>query len=187
MFVKKNQKQNLLGILCLGLLVPLSIPGWIKAVSHLTEEEKAMVSNLNNANRRAVEIVRPAVVYIAVTSKIEEGPFPADLISQGIGSGCIIDKRGYVITNNHVVEEADTIEVVLADGRRYKAVETFLDPDTDFPSAARQPCNVGSNSKNIISCLRRSECPFHKMVAPQSHFPILHVPESALNIMSAGF
>ncbi|MBN1764159.1 MAG: trypsin-like peptidase domain-containing protein [Sedimentisphaerales bacterium] len=132
MYVKKRHLRLIFGTMCLGFLVPECIPGLLKADNQLTEEEKAIVSNLNNANRRAVEIVRPAVVYIAVTKRIEEGPFPSDVISQGIGSGCIIDKRGYLITNNHVVEDSESIEVVFADGRRYESLETYLDPDTDL-------------------------------------------------------
>lgn len=51
---------------------------------------------------------------------------------QSVGSGVIIDsKNGYVITNNHVVENADEIEVVLADRRQVDAKVVGTDPDSD--------------------------------------------------------
>ena len=50
----------------------------------------------------------------------------------GLGSGVIISASGYILTNNHVVEGADEIEVVLADARKTKAKVIGTDPDTDL-------------------------------------------------------
>ena len=51
---------------------------------------------------------------------------------QGVGSGFIISADGYVVTNNHVVERASEIEVVLQGGERYQATIVGLDPKTDL-------------------------------------------------------
>src|SRR5262249_14263388 len=51
---------------------------------------------------------------------------------QGTGSGVIIDSAGLVLTNNHVVEGADEVIVMLADGREFKADDIKTDPETDL-------------------------------------------------------
>ena len=50
----------------------------------------------------------------------------------GLGSGVIISASGYILTNNHVVEGADEIEVILNDTRKAKAQVIGTDPDTDL-------------------------------------------------------
>ncbi len=50
----------------------------------------------------------------------------------GTGSGVIINADGYIVTNNHVIADADDIEVTLHDNRTYKAVVIGTDPSTDL-------------------------------------------------------
>jgi serine protease Do len=50
----------------------------------------------------------------------------------GVGSGVIIDRAGIVLTNNHVVEDADTVTVKLSDGREFTATDIKTDPSTDI-------------------------------------------------------
>jgi serine protease Do len=52
--------------------------------------------------------------------------------SQSTGSGVIINKDGYIVTNNHVVSNADIVEVTLSDNRSFKAEVIGTDPDTDL-------------------------------------------------------
>jgi serine protease DegQ len=56
-----------------------------------------------------------------------QGPEP----QRGLGSGVIVSAEGYLITNHHVVEGADEIEVLLADGRQAQAQLVGSDPETD--------------------------------------------------------
>jgi len=93
----------------------------------------------------AAEKVMPAVVHITSTQQAsargEEtyNPFQ-DLFgqqapmgpSQSSGSGVIINKDGYIVTNNHVVDGADVVEVSLLDNRTFKAEVIGTDPDTDI-------------------------------------------------------
>ena len=50
----------------------------------------------------------------------------------GLGSGVIVSPEGHILTNNHVIEDADNIEVVLSDGRKTQAKVIGTDPDTDL-------------------------------------------------------
>lgn len=52
--------------------------------------------------------------------------------SQSTGSGVIINENGYIVTNNHVVKDAEIVEVTLSDNRTYKAEVVGTDPDTDI-------------------------------------------------------
>ena len=87
--------------------------------------------------------VTPAVVNIAVTSKVElDNPLrrffgpdvePIEREMQSIGSGVIVDAaKGYVLTNFHVIKDADTIKVRLSDDRVFDAKLIGSDPDTDL-------------------------------------------------------
>lgn len=55
-----------------------------------------------------------------------------DDLRNSLGSGVIVSHEGYILTNNHVVEGADEIEVVLTDGRKAPAKIVGLDPETDL-------------------------------------------------------
>ena len=50
----------------------------------------------------------------------------------GYGSGVIISEDGYIVTNNHVIDDSDEIEITLNDNRQYKAVLVGTDPSTDI-------------------------------------------------------
>jgi S1-C subfamily serine protease len=73
----------------------------------------------------------PGVVNI--TSTVLEQDFFFNVVPrQGAGSGAIIDSRGYVLTNHHVIEDARKLEVTLANGKKYTAKLVGSDPDTDL-------------------------------------------------------
>ena len=90
--------------------------------------------------------VLPAVVSVNTKQRVRvNSPFgddpvlrrmfgiPQERIAQSLGSGVIIDAaRGLVLTNNHVVEDADEVSVMLADGRTLKAEFVGNDADTDI-------------------------------------------------------
>ena len=61
---------------------------------------------------------------------------------QASGSGVIISKDGYIVTNNHVVQDADQVEVVLTDKRSYKAKVIGTDPLTDLAVVKIEAANL---------------------------------------------
>jgi len=78
-----------------------------------------------------VWMATPSVVAIqteVVTYDIFLQPIPG----QGVGTGVIFDSNGYIVTNNHVVEDAKSIKVALADGKTFNAVKVNKDPQTDL-------------------------------------------------------
>ncbi len=61
-----------------------------------------------------------------------EGPNTPQQQQAGLGSGVIVSPEGYLLTNNHVIEGADEVEVQLADGRQARARVVGADADTDL-------------------------------------------------------
>lgn len=84
-------------------------------------------------NQNMVEIVErasKAVVSINTTLKIESYGYGIAPV-KGSGSGFIIRPDGYVLTNNHVVEGSEEVEVILSDGNKYTGTVAGRDPQTD--------------------------------------------------------
>lgn len=78
-----------------------------------------------------VALVKPSVAAINVEA-ITYDIFNRAYRSQGAGSGWIIAEDGWIVTNNHVVENADTVSVTLDDGRVFTAEKVYTDPLTDL-------------------------------------------------------
>ncbi len=94
----------------------------------------------------AAKVASPAVVSIATTQakapkqnyqndpwfRFFYGEREDDTPQQGLGSGVIVSPEGYILTNNHVIEGAQEIEVTLSDSRHAIAQVIGTDPDTDL-------------------------------------------------------
>ena len=105
-------------------------------------------SNAQQVREAVIQDVRPAVVEITVTTN--QG--------QALGSGVIVDKNGYIVTNNHVVEGARSIDqVVLYDGKTVRnATLVGTDPADDLavikitPPTTLTTVPVGDSSKVVV-------------------------------------
>ena len=105
----------------------------------------ALPDALSNAFREAAEQALPAVVFVAVERTVDAHAFlpegqrefyglPDDEDGQpmiGSGSGFIYDDEGLVLTNHHVVAQAEAIRVRMQDGHEYDADVVASDPATD--------------------------------------------------------
>ena len=78
-----------------------------------------------------VALVKPSVVAIN-TEVVGYDIFNRPYTQEGAGSGWIIDENGLVVTNNHVVEGAESVTVTLNDGKTYPAETTRTDPLSDL-------------------------------------------------------
>jgi serine protease Do len=99
-----------------GLLILLmtTVPAW--------SESKPFMDPLIQASKARAELVQSvqkSVVHIKVEQKLVNvmGPFQNQPRQEGSGSGAIVRSDGYILTNHHVVGEADKITVQLYDGR----------------------------------------------------------------------
>jgi S1-C subfamily serine protease len=79
-------------------------------------------NNVDAVREAVISKVQPSVVQINVTTQA----------ARALGSGVIIDKRGYIVTNNHVVSNASSIQVTLSNNTRFPAQVVGTDPADDL-------------------------------------------------------
>ncbi len=111
----------------------------------LTEDEKNNITIYQKASPSVVN-----VISTVITRDFFLNPIPRE----GSGSGSIIDARGHVLTNNHVIRDARKLEVTLADGSKWPANLVGTDPDNDLavikmdaPADKLRPLPLGDSQK----------------------------------------
>ena len=152
-----SRKNTLIAVLL--LTVGIFSASTVYSASH-TEAKTYPVHSTPESFSQLAEMASSAVVNIRTVKTIKgggrvfrhfkKGPFgdddpmkdffdrffgderPRDFKQRSLGSGFIIDQEGYIVTNNHVVENADKIEVILNDEKQFDAKIVGRDPNTDL-------------------------------------------------------
>ncbi|HEX9020619.1 MAG TPA: DegQ family serine endoprotease [Nitrospirota bacterium] len=149
-------------ILVLGVFVGLVLSSHLDimtplpAKSQISSKSIEVLTQLSEAQSEVAAVATPSVVNISTTRVIksrEEGPFdlfedpffrrffgdqfphpniPKEHKEQSLGSGVIVSEDGYIVTNNHVIEKAEEIKVLLSNKRDFKAKLIGADPKTDI-------------------------------------------------------
>ncbi|PUE11715.1 2-alkenal reductase [Limnohabitans sp. T6-5] len=124
-------------------------PEWLRSAKHATSDITLQQAPASSSLSRPAgslstpaQKASPAVVSINTSKANRQTPqdpwfkfFYGEQDEQntaGLGSGVIVSPEGHILTNNHVIEDADDIEVVLTDGRHAAAKVIGTDPDTDL-------------------------------------------------------
>ena len=138
-------------------------PQWLKrsspdlksvTVVEAPPSDKPVPSTQTETLRSAARQAAPAVVSIVTNpdersqqeaarrANAPRSPQQDEDMFSGVGSGVLVSAEGYILPNNHVVEDAESIEVQLNDGRRGAATIVGTDPDTDLAVLKLDLANV---------------------------------------------
>ncbi len=107
----------------------------------ISAQPASFLNQMNSELKKVTSAVLPTVVSISAVRKGERSSSQFDYLpfntqpfneSRALGSGVIIDKRGYIVTNNHVIRNASGITVTLVDEREFQCVVIGTDPATDL-------------------------------------------------------
>lgn len=90
-------------------------------------------SSTSKANSTSEIVKKTADSVVAIsTESVVTGSFAQQYVQQGAGSGVIISQDGYILTNNHVINGANSVKVRLRDGTEYDATIIGSDSDNDI-------------------------------------------------------
>jgi S1-C subfamily serine protease len=129
-----------------GLYDETAKPRLVTPRGSLAQDEKSTIE--------LFKLVSPSVVYItSIAVQRDFFSFRALEIPQGTGSGFVWDENGYIVTNFHVIKDAQSAEVTLADSSTWKAKLVGFEPDKDLavlkidaPKRLLHAINVGKSS-----------------------------------------
>ena len=153
----KFQPRSLIGRITVVALLALCLSRQLLAAAPKTETKTLNPQDFTNAVVNVAASVGPAVVSIQA-EKVERvqpyspfsgSPFEDEMLNRffsdffgeppmrelhrsSLGSGVIIDEKGYILTNDHVVRDTDKITVTLADGREFVGTVKGTDPRSDL-------------------------------------------------------
>ncbi|MBT8359878.1 MAG: trypsin-like peptidase domain-containing protein, partial [Deltaproteobacteria bacterium] len=159
---KKNSFSSLiiLGLIAVGLWLVFGTKNFRPLNQHAEPRAITARGDLADDERNTIDIFRntsPSVVYITSIA-LRRGVFSLNAVEipQGTGSGFVWDSEGRIVTNYHVISDANRIQVTMSDHSSHKAVLVGAAPDKDLavlqvstPKHLLQPIPVGE-SKNLL-------------------------------------
>jgi serine protease Do len=125
----------------------------LSTTASLDPKEVVGLENLNKERRALVSSILPAVVSVKTSKKVVSprrsygldpsefynrnprqfrNPNEEEMVQNSLGSGVIVSAEGHIVTNNHVIDQVDQIEVLLSDGRTKKARLVGADATVDL-------------------------------------------------------
>src|SRR5438874_12579961 len=112
---------------------PATFAGSVRSASYSDAVQRATPSVVNVSTSKEIRSPRHPLLNDPVFRRFFGDQLPDEAQrASSLGSGVIVSTTGYVLTNHHVVEAADEIEVTLADGKKLLAKVVGNDPDTDL-------------------------------------------------------
>jgi len=185
----------------------VSLPDYNTDVTPSESRSVATLKDMNDAIVDIAEKTNPAVVTIT-TEKIEQvknmDPFSMffgnpngrdgntqEYVRRGLGSGVIVSEEGYVLTNNHVIENTDEIMVRLFNGDEIEAELIGTDPDTDIAVLKINVDNIStvnlgnSDAAKVGSFVLAIGSPLSEDLAHTVSFGIVSARGRSLNNLTA--
>lgn len=97
------------------------------------QQDNYTLTSASNAGDVTAVVEKAADNVVEITTETKQvNPFASQYVTEGAGSGVVLNAAGYIVTNYHVIEGANTIEVRTADGTEYPAELIGLDKKTDL-------------------------------------------------------
>ena len=124
-------------------------------ITEIIKEKELVVPRVDSTEIVSIaEVATKTIVQVQVGQQDENG----DFISIGGGSGVVINENGLIITNHHVINEADGVRVIFEDGRMYEGQIVGSDKLTDvglvkIDKTGLTPINIGDSSGIFVGDL----------------------------------
>ncbi len=143
-----NQRPAAMPVMPSPTLAPVATPAPIAASLSATDLERQMAAVYREAGPSVVNIVSRSISYDFFFN-----PVPR----QGSGSGFFYDRLGHIVTNYHVIADANEVQVTLADGRSLPAQLVGSDPSNDLavirvdlPASEIRPLPIGDSTQVYV-------------------------------------
>jgi serine protease Do len=170
----------MLTVVTIGLKTPAVLNTAYAADIQISKESIDILTKVNTAMSEVASAVKPAIVHISSTKTVKmqgvpspffNDPFfreffgnpfgsrqqPSERRQSGLGSGVIVEKNGYILTNNHVVKGADEIKVMLSDKREFSGKIVGTDLKTDLAVIKIEADNLPSLNMGNSDAIRVGE------------------------------